>query len=34
MSAEVAALIAGALAIAYGIGVGIKSLRGQRNGPL
>jgi hypothetical protein len=34
MTPEVAALIGGAIVIAYGIGVGLKSLRGQRRGPL
>jgi hypothetical protein len=34
MTAEVAAMIAGAVVIAYSIGVGLASLRGQRRGPL
>jgi hypothetical protein len=34
MTAEVAAMLGGAIVLAYGIGVGLKSLRGQRRGPL
>jgi hypothetical protein len=34
MTVEVAALIGGALVLAYAVGVGLKSLRGRRGGPL
>jgi hypothetical protein len=33
MTAEVAAMIAGVVVIAYSIGVGLASLRGRRGGP-
>jgi hypothetical protein len=34
MTAEVAAMIGGVLVLTYAIGVGLKSLRGRRGGPL